>query len=272
MKRVIGKLAALSLAATLAGCAALSRQQYEGPVFDPTTLHAETAEPLARPAHLDELLAKAADARIVLFGEDHKRRDDDEYIASVLPYLKRAGYGTLALELSASHQYLIDRYLLGRLNIESQLHGTMQGRTPIDELPTLTAMANSTTLLDAGRFNELQVVGVGQPPDYGRNIDASMREREVMMAQRIDGLAQHGRVVVVLGAGHVLKEPMRGRYVMLKDQMALLNEGEALVEPVAYMLSKKYPAFVVQLTDVVADIRMDLPSYDGHVDMTIPMR
>jgi len=113
-----------------------------------------------------EMLSKASDAQVVMFGEWHVDQKgetftkNEEYISEMLPYLKQKGFTHLCIEVDSHAQNTFDSYAHGRIGKDRAV------KQAIEAIPNVKSLENDVLTFDEEEEKRLAYLPLATVKDY----------------------------------------------------------------------------------------------------------
>jgi len=139
---------------------------------------------------IDQIIEKTANKKIALFGEDHLDYRDGEVFASLMPQLKRIGFTRLGLEFPGKANKVVKRYMHGKIS-ETDFFKAF----PLSSRKVL--VHEWANIFRAAKRLKFQTFGIDSD-----TIDITSREVEI--TRNIEDAMGGGRIVVFIGATHLI--------------------------------------------------------------------
>lgn len=166
-----------------------------------------SAAPTPAKSTEEQLLEQAATAKMLIVGELHCADTDNQYLLSLLPALRAAGYHQLGIEIEGKYQPIIDSLVAGELSSEElqamadeeSTEGT--GLQFIFDGPTVELITEAYNLgydvIAIDKYNRDKAF-IDEFPERTRSV-----RREGLITWKLSQYVEEGRMVVLIGAAHI---------------------------------------------------------------------
>lgn len=226
------------------------------------SLHIKTAGQENLKTLGDIVLEHSAKSQVMMFGENHKDRADNDFVAELLPKLKGQGFNHLALEIERnpkekSFHKIIQDYAYGKITRED-IKGILNGRYIIREP---LEYAGIYDLIDDAKEAGMEFIFY----DADEYTYKSWNEREEIAFNNIKELIfdkdPDAKVIIYCGLEHINEEPFG-------EDVKFFNMPSKKRRWLGYHMNESFgdKCFTVSLAE-----ESDTKQYAPHCDLVIDL-